>query len=63
MARFHGGVIDGCNDHRIVMASAIASTMADSEITVTGAEAVAKSYPDFWTDFASLGGNVEFERT
>ncbi len=61
--RFHGGVIDGCNDHRIVMASAIASTMADGEITVTGAEAVAKSYPDFWTDFASLGGNVEFERT
>lgn len=61
--RFHGGVIDGCNDHRIVMASAIASTMADGEITITGAEAVAKSYPDFWTDFASLGGNVEFERT
>lgn len=60
---FHGGVIDGCNDHRIVMASAIASTMANGEITVTGAEAVAKSYPDFWTDFASLGGNVEFERT
>lgn len=60
---FHGGIIDGCNDHRIVMASAIASTMADGEITITGAEAVAKSYPDFWTDFASLGGNVEFERT
>lgn len=59
---FHGGVIDGCNDHRIVMASAIASTMADGEITITGAEAVAKSYPDFWTDFASLGGNIEFER-
>lgn len=59
---FHSGVIDGCNDHRIVMASAIASTMADGEITITGAEAVAKSYPDFWTDFASLGGNIEFER-
>lgn len=59
---FHGGVIDGCNDHRIVMASAIASTMASGEITITGAEAVAKSYPDFWTDFASLGGNIEFER-
>lgn len=59
---FHGGVIDGCNDHRIVMASAIASTMASGEITITGAEAVAKSYPDFWTDLASLGGNIEFER-
>ena len=59
---FHSGVMDGFNDHRIVMASAIASTMADGEITITGAEAVAKSYPDFWTDFASLGGNIEFER-
>lgn len=60
--RFHGGTIDGCNDHRIVMASAIASTMSDGEITITDAEAVSKSYPDFWTDFAALGGDVEFER-
>lgn len=60
--RFRGGTIDGCNDHRIVMASAIASTMSDGEITITDAEAVSKSYPDFWTDFAALGGDVEFER-
>lgn len=59
---FHGGTIDGCNDHRIVMASAIASTMADGEVTITDAEAVTKSYPDFWTDFAALGGEAEFER-
>lgn len=60
--RFRGGTIDGCNDHRIVMASAIASTMADGKIIITDAEAVAKSYPDFWRDFASLGGNAELER-
>lgn len=60
--RFHGGTIDGCNDHRIVMASAIASTMADGEITITDAEAVSKSYPDFWRDFISLGGDAELER-
>ncbi|MDE5993382.1 MAG: 3-phosphoshikimate 1-carboxyvinyltransferase [Oscillospiraceae bacterium] len=60
--RFHSGTIDGCNDHRIVMASAIASTMADGVITITDAEAVAKSYPDFWRDFESLGGNAELER-
>lgn len=57
---FHSGKIDGCNDHRIVMASAIASTVSDGEIIITDAEAVTKSYPDFWKDFASLGGNVEF---
>lgn len=60
--RFHGGKINGAGDHRIVMASAIASTAADGEVIISGAEAVSKSYPDFWTDFVSLGGNVQFDR-
>lgn len=55
---FTGGTIDGCNDHRIVMASAVASTMADGEITITDAQAVSKSYPDFWQDFKKLGGKI-----
>ncbi len=58
--KFRGGKIEGCNDHRIVMASAIASTMADGEIIITDAEAVTKSYPNFWEDFRSLGGTFEF---
>lgn len=57
--KLHGGKIEGCNDHRIVMAAAIASTMADGEIIITDAEAVQKSYPDFWNDFRSLGGTFE----
>lgn len=55
---FTGGKIDGCNDHRIVMASAVASTKADGEITITDAQAVSKSYPDFWQDFKKLGGKI-----
>lgn len=55
---FKGGKIEGCNDHRIVMASAIASTMSEGEITITDSEAVAKSYPNFWQDFEKLGGNI-----
>lgn len=58
---FTGGRIDGCNDHRIVMASAVASTMADGEITITDSEAVAKSYPDFWQDFKKLGGKITID--
>lgn len=58
--KFHGGKIEGCNDHRIVMAAAIASTMADSGIIITDAEAVQKSYPNFWNDFRSIGGTFEF---
>ena len=55
---FTGGIVNGCNDHRIVMAAAIASTMSKGEVTITDSEAVAKSYPDFWTDFKKLGGNT-----
>ncbi len=60
--RFHGGTVNGANDHRIVMAAAIASTMADGAVTITDGKAVEKSYPDFWADFNSLGGKAEFER-
>lgn len=58
--RFTGGTIDGCNDHRIVMASAIASTMSDGCVIISDCEAVSKSYPGFWDDFKALGGRFEF---
>ena len=52
-----GGSVDGKNDHRIVMAAAVASTMCRGSVTIRGAEAAAKSYPRFWEDFRSLGGD------
>lgn len=54
--KLHSGVVDGAGDHRIVMAAALASTLSDGIITVTGAEAVSKSYPSFFEDFKKLGG-------
>lgn len=56
--RLSGGFVQGCGDHRIVMASAIAATCADGGVTIDGMEAVRKSYPDFWDDFRQLGGRV-----
>lgn len=53
---FHAACIDGCNDHRIVMAMAVAGTVAQGGLTLQGAEAAAKSAPAFWEEFASLGG-------
>ena len=53
---FTGGTVDGANDHRIVMAAAIAATRADGPVTILGAEAVNKSYPSFWDDYKRLGG-------
>lgn len=49
-----GGMIDAHNDHRIAMAAAIAATVATGEVTVSGAECVAKSYGNFWQDYYSL---------
>lgn len=55
----HGAAIDGCNDHRIVMAMAVASALlAEGELAISDAEAVAKSAPAFWTEFEALGGHA-----
>lgn len=51
-----GGAIDGFNDHRIVMAFSIAASFANSDSTITCAEAVNKSYPRFFDDFSAIGG-------
>lgn len=53
-----GGTVDGANDHRIVMAAAIAATACANPVTILGAEAVEKSYPDFWEVYKHLGGVV-----
>ena len=49
-----GGKINSHNDHRIAMCFAIAALFSDEEIEVSGAEAIAKSYPKFWDDLEEL---------
>lgn len=46
--RLTGGTVDGAGDHRIVMSAAIAALVAEGDVTITGIEAVAKSYPHFF---------------
>lgn len=53
-----GGKIDGCNDHRMVMSAAILSLFCREKLVITDAQAVNKSYPSFFEDFNSLGGNA-----
>ena len=54
--RLHSASVEGCNDHRIVMAMAVAAALSDGEIAITDAQSVAKSAPAFWEEYASLGG-------
>ena len=56
---YRGGTVDAQNDHRIAMSAAIAATVCCGPVTVLGAEAVKKSYPKFWDEYARLGGNYE----
>lgn len=51
--------IDSCNDHRIVMAAAIGGLIANGTVTINGADAVNKSYPDFFAHLSLLGADIE----
>lgn len=54
-----GGRAEGCNDHRIVMAMAVASLGCEKPVEITDAQSVSKSYPGFFEDFISLGGKAD----
>lgn len=48
--RYAGGTVDGCYDHRIVMAAATAACASTAPVRILGSEAVSKSWPSFWKD-------------
>ncbi|MBF7096435.1 3-phosphoshikimate 1-carboxyvinyltransferase [Alkalibacter mobilis] len=57
-SKLKGGEVDSFNDHRIAMAAAIASIRCEEKVIVRNAQSVNKSYPNFWEDFAGLGGVI-----
>lgn len=46
------------HDHRIAMACAVAALKADGEVVINDAEAVNKSYPQFWEHLQKLNAEV-----
>ncbi|MER2054950.1 MAG: 3-phosphoshikimate 1-carboxyvinyltransferase [Clostridia bacterium] len=50
-------ILDGHNDHRIVMALAVLCTRTGG--VIDGAEAVRKSFPGFWDAMDALGARLE----
>ena len=46
------------HDHRIAMACAVAALKAEGETEIEDAQAVKKSYPDFYNDLKSLGASL-----
>ena len=53
-----GFTADARGDHRMVMLLAVAATHCEKPITVTGVEAINKSWPGFWATYAALGGQL-----
>ena len=56
--RLRGGRVHSANDHRVVMAIAVAATVSENPVTVAEGEAVEKSYPGFVRDYIQLGGSA-----
>ena len=54
-----GGKVHSFNDHRIAMSAAVASVACKETVSIEAAEAVEKSYPDFWNDLISLGAELK----
>lgn len=59
-AFLEGGTVDSFGDHRVAMSAAIASCLCRQPVYLMNPIAVTKSYPDFYKDFAALGGEIEY---
>ena len=56
--RLQGTEVHGYDDHRMVMALALAGMGASGETTIDTAESVAITYPGFYDDFRALGAKL-----
>jgi 3-phosphoshikimate 1-carboxyvinyltransferase len=52
-----GGVVHSHHDHRIAMAAAVAALNCSDMVTIEEAEAINKSFPDFYSNLLALSSN------
>lgn len=62
-ARLKSATVHSRHDHRIAMACAVAALRAEGDVTIEEAEAINKSYPDFYEHLKKLGANVSLPIT
>jgi len=56
--RLSGATVHSHHDHRIAMACAVAALKAEGEVVIAEAEAINKSYPDFYEHLQKLGAGI-----
>ena len=54
VTRLKGGTVDAWGDHRIAMMAAIAAAASKEAVTITGAQAIRKSYPQFFEELKGV---------
>lgn len=52
------GIVHSRHDHRIAMACAVAALKAEGAVTIQDADAINKSYPDFYDHLKLLGADI-----
>ncbi|MCX6650689.1 MAG: 3-phosphoshikimate 1-carboxyvinyltransferase [Methanomassiliicoccales archaeon] len=57
--KLRGARVNSFNDHRILMAAAVAALVADGETIINDGDCHRISYPDFVQDMRSLGAKLE----
>jgi len=56
--KLRGGTVSSQGDDHITMMTAIASGVCEDTVAINDAEAVNRSYPDFFENFEKLGGRI-----
>ncbi|MFY7880149.1 MAG: 3-phosphoshikimate 1-carboxyvinyltransferase [Lacibacter sp.] len=56
----HGGKVHSRHDHRIAMACAVAALKANEPVEIEEADAINKSYPDFYKHLSRLGALITY---
>ena len=57
--KVNGANVQSHHDHRIAMACAVAALQANGETVINDAEAINKSYPDFYHHLQKLNANLQ----
>ncbi len=60
-SRLHGVEVDGHDDHRVVMALAVAGMIAEGTTRIRSAESVCITYPSFIPSMVGLGAQLQAE--
>ena len=61
--KIKGGTVHSRHDHRIAMACAVAALKAGKETTIEEADAINKSYPDFYEHLKLLGALINIQES